>query len=383
MSGAVAPAAPAEPEHTPGPPPVAPLSPNMRRAVSAWPVALGVCAVCEGGASAALGHALGLQLLSSLYTFLVGSTLLALLCLALNSHAAGRLTAPLAWSRRPAAWELTGGVLDAVYVAALVYAIPVLGFSLFFVLVVAGQLVCAVALESRGALGLPRVPLSLRRAAPVALALAAAGLSSAETLRSDTRTHGAAGTYVVACIGALAGGAALPVQAGVNGHLASALPGRLHAALVSFLGGALVVALVAGAVVAGVGSSVVTLDVAPAWWAFFGAPLGIAYVVSAVFVPPRLGVAQFMVSLLAGELLAGLVFDDVGLLTDTRVAATPLRIVGTALACVAGAALELLAARPAAGCAGGVGDCGAVGAKHVDAAAVQVALLPKEPTEAA
>lgn len=74
-------------------------------------------------------------------------------------------------------WVWVGGVLGAFYVAAMVWAVPVVGAFSATVALVTGQLVAALVLDRIGAFGLPVHDISLTRLAGLALVLAGLALS--------------------------------------------------------------------------------------------------------------------------------------------------------------------------------------------------------------
>lgn len=69
-------------------------------------------------------------------------------------------------------WSVLGGLIGAVFVAGGAYLVPVTGAALFFVCLIAGQLVGAVIADTIGAFGLEPRALSARKLAGIALAFA-------------------------------------------------------------------------------------------------------------------------------------------------------------------------------------------------------------------
>lgn len=111
---------------------------------------------------------------------------------------------------------------------------------------------------------------------------------------------------------ALAAGAAVSTQFGVNSQLRGVVGGPVVAAAVSFIVGT--VALVALALV--VDRSLPSLEaVASApWWVWIGGLLGAFYVFASIILTPRLGAATTVGLILTGQLLASVVMDHFGLL---------------------------------------------------------------------
>jgi transporter family-2 protein len=73
-------------------------------------------------------------------------------------------------------WVLLGGVIGVVFVAGSVVVAPVLGIALFFVCVVAGQLVGATVVDHLGAFGVPPRPMNVMKILGLVLVLAGAAL---------------------------------------------------------------------------------------------------------------------------------------------------------------------------------------------------------------
>ena len=109
---------------------------------------------------------------------------------------------------------------------------------------------------------------------------------------------------------AFAGGVVLPFQAGINAELGGWLGSPVRAAFVSFLVGTLVLA-VAAALVFKPLPSWGKLGDAP-WWVWIGGALGAFYVAASIVTAPKLGAAQLVALVVAGQALASLVVDQYG-----------------------------------------------------------------------
>lgn len=67
-------------------------------------------------------------------------------------------------------WAVFGGIIGAVFVSGGIFLVPIMGAAVFFVCLIAGQLVGAVFADTIGALGLEPRALSIRKFAGMALA---------------------------------------------------------------------------------------------------------------------------------------------------------------------------------------------------------------------
>ncbi|TAG61504.1 MAG: DMT family transporter [Oscillatoriales cyanobacterium] len=68
-------------------------------------------------------------------------------------------------------WAWFGGVFAAYYLVASLIAIPKLGVAVVFSLVIAGQMIAALVLDSTGAFGVTQISLSVSRILGTALLL--------------------------------------------------------------------------------------------------------------------------------------------------------------------------------------------------------------------
>ena len=130
---------------------------------------------------------------------------------------------------------------------------------------------------------------------------------------------------------AIAVGAGLTIQIGMNATMGRALGSPLGAAVVNFCVG--LVALLGCVAVFRVRMTPGNLLHVPVW-AWLGGFLGAAFVASATLLGPRLGAMALLVLVLAGQLAAALFVDHFGVLGFPRSDVTPLRLLGAALVVV-------------------------------------------------
>ncbi len=128
---------------------------------------------------------------------------------------------------------------------------------------------------------------------------------------------------------ALAAGAMLPIQFGINAQLASWLGSSVRAAFVSFAVGAAALALVTVAASRDLPSGE-RLGAAP-WWVWIGGLLGAFYVLGSIVAAPRLGAVTLVALILAGQALASLAVDHFGWVGFEEHPITALRVAGVAL----------------------------------------------------
>jgi transporter family-2 protein len=128
---------------------------------------------------------------------------------------------------------------------------------------------------------------------------------------------------------ALAAGVLLPVQAGLNAQLRTALGSPIAAAFVSFLVGT--AALAAATLLFRV-----SFPVTRAWgvthpiqWS--GGVIGAVYVLAAVVLAPKLGAGTLVAAVVAGQMITSLALDHYGLIGFPIHSLSPVRLAGAAL----------------------------------------------------
>lgn len=128
---------------------------------------------------------------------------------------------------------------------------------------------------------------------------------------------------------ALLAGAAVPFQAASNATLGRMLGHPLWATLVS-LSVSLVLVFPALLALRVSAPAVATASQAP-WWVWMGGLAGVAYVTAALVLTPRLGAANFIICVIAGQMISSLLIDHFGLMGLAQKPATIPRIAGVVL----------------------------------------------------
>ena len=135
---------------------------------------------------------------------------------------------------------------------------------------------------------------------------------------------------------AAAAGAALTIQAAINGVLGEGTSHPLWAAAISNSVG-LIALLALGALIRAPLPTLGALAALP-WWAWTGGAVGAIYVASSIVVIPKLGAATLVALVVAGQMLTSLVLDHFGALGLQEQALTATRACG-ALLLIAGVVL--------------------------------------------
>lgn len=131
--------------------------------------------------------------------------------------------------------------------------------------------------------------------------------------------------FVFLLIAILVGGL-FPVQGAINTRLASFMSHPLHATFISFSGGVLV--LIGIFMFSKIGFPSIANVKATPWLYLTGGLYGVLIVSVLLILTPKLGIANTLISMMAGQVIISVVLDHFGLLgLDVR-PATIWRIVG-------------------------------------------------------
>ena len=123
------------------------------------------------------GHLAQSTILAALVSFTVGTLALALVALATSQRvsALGNVT-------QAPAWQLTGGLLGALFVFGTTLLAPQIGVARMTALILAGQVLVSILMDSGGWLGLPVRELTPTRIAGALLVVAGVVLVNYEQL---------------------------------------------------------------------------------------------------------------------------------------------------------------------------------------------------------
>jgi transporter family-2 protein len=134
---------------------------------------------------------------------------------------------------------------------------------------------------------------------------------------------------LLAALGIIAG-ATLGTQAAINAMVSRAFGSPILAAAISFATGALLL-IAMGLIVARLQGVAGAWRELPPWAYVSGGAFGVVYLTTAIFLTPRIGAAATMGFVIAGQLLAGLVIDRLGLFGLPAIALTAPRLLGAGL----------------------------------------------------
>jgi transporter family-2 protein len=121
-------------------------------------------------------------------------------------------------------------------------------------------------------------------------------------------------------------GFSLASQAGINSQLRSALASPIQAAFLSFLIGTVLL----GVVVLIQRDKWLSVNDALGipWWAWLGGILGAFNIAMSIYLAPKLGAVALAVSVVCGQLIASLFYDQYGFLGYPKLEISPSRLIG-------------------------------------------------------
>lgn len=128
----------------------------------------GVAVAIQAGANSQLKLVVGNPIITTLFSFCVGTLALLFIVALLYRNE----FPSLAQLQTASPWKWTGGLLGVLYVSAVILAAPRIGAANTLGIVVAGQMIAALVLDHFGWLGFPVTPINWNRVLGVVLLLA-------------------------------------------------------------------------------------------------------------------------------------------------------------------------------------------------------------------
>ncbi len=201
-------------------------------------------------------------------------------------------------------WVLTTGIIAAAYLVVQAATATRLGVALFSVAVLTGQNVGSLLVDGWGRIGGTRIPATPRRVWGAVLSITAAVVAAAPYLSGSS-------PLLIPFLLAISVGGLAAVQFAMSGRVGDMSGDSIFSAWTLF--GPAVATLALAAWLTG-GTTAVRLR---GWqdalqdqpWLLVGGLLGAAFVVITALMVPRVGVLVFGLTIILGQLLAGLLLD--------------------------------------------------------------------------
>ncbi len=263
-------------------------------------VLIGVVVAIQSRINGQLSVELDNGLAAALVSFLTGLTLVTVLVFGFNREreALFRIFAAVK-NKGLLAWEVMGGVLGGIFVAAQSIVVPQIGVALFTISVVAGQTVSSLLVDKAGITPSGKQKITKPRIlGAVATLIAVAIAVFPDLTNSEFRFLPLTFALIV--------GVFASIQQGMNGRVNVIAQRPLATAWLNFASGAVVV-LVALSVDLALGATIQPLP--SNFWVYTGGTAGLVFVAVSAYIIKHLGVLNFVILNIAGQLVGAVIID--------------------------------------------------------------------------
>lgn len=272
----------------------------------AWPVSaalvIGTLAALQSRVNGSLADVVDNGLEAALVSFGVGLLALTVMGLSLARMRAGmrRLLDAVRNGSIPR-WQVFGGLLGAFFVLTQSMSVPIGGVALFTITTVAGQVSASLIVDRIGLGPYGRQPVSAARVTSALVSIVAVASAVAGRWDGD-------GLSLLLVVMGLVAGAAVGVQAAINGRVSSVSREPLVAAWMNFIVGTSVLLLAVG-IAAATGLTDLSIPSDSHAWLYTGGLIGVIYVATTAWVVGRVGVLRLALLAIAGQLLGAILLD--------------------------------------------------------------------------
>lgn len=264
----------------------------------------GVLIALQARANGELSHRLNNGLEAALVSFGSGLIIIVIISLFNPSIKEGiRNLRSAVKEKKIARWKLFAGMLGGTWVAVQTHIVPLIGVAIFSVASIAGQATASLIVDRIGLTGGGKSLLSKRRVAAAVITVLAVVLSVFDRL--DTNNLSKFAVFLGVITGALGG-----IQRAMNGEINEYSHQSFTTSLLNFIMGTtfLVVLLVVMIIVNNI--ELVPLPTGP-WWIYTGGVIGVTYIAFSSTIVQHLGVLNFTLFSVGGQLLGSLAIDIV------------------------------------------------------------------------
>lgn len=301
-------------------------------------VIAGALLAVQAGANAQLSKTIESPFAATTLQLSVGALILIAVALATGSVTALSLLPRATW------WHVLGGTASAFYVVMTILLFPRVGAVTAIGLIIAGQVLASVVLDTFGLIGVPLIGMR----AEIMLGAALVALGGVLIVRGQ-RAGSESGRNVWGwIILAVLTGAVLPLQGAVNGLLRQDLGGAAFAVgAISFvvatlaMGAVLVAMRQLGGQAGGLGTARLGQLASMPWWGWLGGLAGATYVTTVFSAIPVIGAAATVGLTVAGQQIASLFVDSYGWFRLPKRPVSGVRLMGVVTLLVGVAAIKL------------------------------------------
>jgi len=263
-------------------------------------VLIGVVVAAQSRINGQLSVDLSNGLAAAFISFLTGWTLLFILLALFKKERVGLfLIFKAVKERRLTFWEVSGGLLGGCFVAVQSITVPQIGVALFTISVVAGQTVSSLIVDKMGITPSGKQRITLPRIIGAIATLIAVFIAVYPDLTNSKFKF-------LPLVLALIVGVFASVQQGLNGRVNAIAQRPLATAWLNFATGAVVVVialsinLLSGAKISPLPHNI---------WVYTGGGLGLIFVAVSAYIIKHLGVLNFVILNIAGQLAGAVAID--------------------------------------------------------------------------
>jgi transporter family-2 protein len=263
-------------------------------------VLIGVVVAIQSRINGQLSSDLNNGLAAALVSFLTGLTLVTILVFGFKREreALFRIFTAVK-SKKLVTWEVMGGILGGFFVSAQSAVVPQIGVALFTISVVAGQTVSSLLVDKAGITPNGKQKITKPRIIGAIATLIAVGIAVFPDLTNSEFRF-------LPLIFSLIVGVFASIQQGMNGRV-NVVAGRpLATAWLNFASGTVVV-VIALSINLALGATIGSFP--NNFWVYTGGSAGLIFVAVSAFIIKHLGVLNFVILNIAGQLIGAVLID--------------------------------------------------------------------------
>jgi transporter family-2 protein len=256
----------------------------------------------QARANGELSHRLNNGIEAALISFGSGLLIILLIAAVTPSLRLGLRNLRGAVSRREIPrWTLFAGALGGTFVGIQTHTVPVIGVAIYSVASIAGQTAASLLVDRLGITGGGKKHITLRRTAAAIFTVVAVYISVFDRIQGANLQLFA--VFLAGVAGVLVG-----VQRALNGRINEYTHQSFATSLLNFfMGTSFLFILFAGLIIFG-DTGFTPLPAGP-WWIYTGGVLGVIYIAFSARIVQHLGVLNFTLYSVGGNLLSSLVID--------------------------------------------------------------------------
>jgi len=262
----------------------------------------GVLIALQARANGELSHRLNNGLEAALVSFSSGLIIIVSISIFNHSIKEGiRNLHGAVKAKEIARWKLFAGMLGGMWVGVQTHIVPLIGVAIFSVASIAGQAAASLIVDRIGLTGGGKKLLSKRRVAAAVLTVLAVLLSVFDRL--DTNSLSKFAVFLGVITGALGG-----IQRAMNGEINEYSHQSFTTSLLNFIMGTSFLFVILIVLVITNNISLVPLPHGP-WWIYTGGVIGVTYIAFSSTIVQHLGVLNFTLFSVGGQLVGSLAID--------------------------------------------------------------------------